>query len=71
MILKHKKLIKEEIISLTKQNPNIEAEKLISKVLTKVRKLEPMEDSDLQKYRESISELAKNYLDALQEDEED
>ncbi len=71
MTLKYKKFIKDEIVSMVKKNPAIESEKLISIVLIKVRKLAPMEDAELEKYRESISELASNFLEALQEDEED
>ncbi|MBL7739293.1 MAG: hypothetical protein JNK14_08730 [Chitinophagaceae bacterium] len=71
MILKFKKKIKDLIVKIVSANPHIESGDLITKVLKDVRKFEPMEDADVQRYREAVTQLSKNYLDAIRETEDD
>lgn len=71
MTLKFKRQIKDRIVKIVDENPNIELGELVTKVLKEVRKFEPMEDTDVQRYREAISQLSNNYLDALRDTEED
>lgn len=63
-MIKYKKLIKEQIVKLFNENPEMSKSDMQSAIINFISGLEPLDDGDIEKYEAQTSEMINNYLKA-------
>lgn len=65
-MLKYKKAIKDRIMKLVAQNPSMTITDIHADIMNFIRRLEPWDDVDIERYDTYTHNIIKNYMKALE-----
>lgn len=63
-MIKYKRILKEKIVIIVTDSPDLSIDEVHSKVMSFIKGLEPWDNGDIEKYEAYTREMISNYLRA-------